>query len=97
MARRWHLEQAAPGREVWYRYSDRTIRSHGHYNTTLNYLHCDPVKHGWVQSPYDWVESSVHWYLQEFGREWLRDLWASTPFATTVGDGTSSTASCISC
>jgi putative transposase len=78
-ARQWNLEDIASGRKVWYRFSDRAIRSERHYYTTLNYIHYNPVKHNWTQSPYDWTESSVHWYLEHFGREWLRDLWRSYP------------------
>jgi putative transposase len=76
-SRKWNLEDATPGRKVWYRYTDRAIRSERHYHTTLNYIHYNPVKHGWARSPYDWMESSVHWYLEHFGRQWLRDVWAS--------------------
>ncbi|MCO5244031.1 MAG: transposase [Anaerolineae bacterium] len=75
----WNIEDSTPGRKVWFRYSDRAIRSDRHYYTTLNYIHANPVKHGWTKSPYDWIENSVHWYLEHFGREWLQDLWASYP------------------
>jgi putative transposase len=75
----WNQEDGERGRKVWFRYSDRAIRSQAHYYTTLNYIHYNPVKHGWVQSPYDWTESSVHWYLEHQGREWLRDLWSQYP------------------
>lgn len=75
----WNLEEATPGRKVWYRYSDRAIRSERHYYTTLNYIHYNPVKHGWTKSPYDWVESSVHWYLEHLGRQWLQDAWLNYP------------------
>lgn len=78
-SRQWNLEDATPGRKVWYRFTDRAIRSERHYYTTLNYIHYNPVKHGLVASPYDWAESSVHWYLECFGREWLRDLWIRYP------------------
>ena len=78
-ARQWNLEEDRMGRKVWFRYSDRAIRSERHYYTTLNYIHFNPVKHGWAESPYDWTESSVHWYLEHFGREWLRDVWAKYP------------------
>ncbi|WPF88905.1 hypothetical protein WEU38_01135 [Cyanobacterium aponinum AL20118] len=37
------------------------------------------MKHNYVNSPYDWLESSVHWYLEEKGREWLRDSWVKYP------------------
>ncbi len=75
----WNGEDCRVGRRVWYRYSDRAIRSEAHYYTTLNYLHYNPVKHGWAKSPYDWMESSVHWYLEHFGREWLRSGWCHYP------------------
>ena len=78
-SRQWNHQEDTPGRKVWYRFSDRAIRSERHYYTTLNYIHYNPVKHGWKQSPYDWVESSVHWYLEHQGREWLRDLWNRYP------------------
>ncbi len=79
LARAWNLEDRAPGRQVWYRFTDRAIRSEAHYYTTLNYIHYNPVKHGWTVSPYDWKYSSVGWYLEHEGREWLRDLWVTYP------------------
>ena len=78
-ARDWNLQDDALGRKVWYRFADRAIRSERHYYTTLNYIHYNPVKHGWAKSPYDWKESSIHWYLVYKGREWLRDLWVRYP------------------
>ena len=78
-AHQWNSEDNAVGRKVWYRYSDRAIRSERHYYTTLNYIHYNPVKHGWIKSPYEWEYSSVHWYLEYKGREWLRDLWNKYP------------------
>jgi putative transposase len=56
----WNRADGAAGRKVWYRYSDRFIRSEAHFYTTLNYVHFNPVKHGWVTTPYEWAESSVH-------------------------------------
>jgi putative transposase len=78
-AREWNREDGTRGRKVWYRFSDRAIRSQRHYYSTLNYIHYNPVKHGWAPSPYTWEDSSVHWYVHDFGREWLRDLWARHP------------------
>ena len=75
----WNLEDGKQGRKIWYSYSDRLIRSDRHYYTTLNYIHYNPVKHKAVNSPYDWEECSVHWYVEYNGREWLRDLWSSYP------------------
>jgi putative transposase len=78
-ARRWNQDDGTTGREVWYRYSDRAMRSERHYLTTLNYIHFNPVKHGWARSVYDWPASSVHWYLEHCGREWLRNTWRECP------------------
>ncbi|MEL6457050.1 MAG: hypothetical protein AAFQ91_02195 [Cyanobacteria bacterium J06621_15] len=64
---------------MWCSFSDRAIRSERHYYTTLNYINYNPVKHNWSKSPYDWVESSVHWYLEYYGREWLRNCWVEYP------------------
>ena len=82
----WNQEDQARRRKIWYRYSDRAMRSEGHYYTTLNYIHYNPVKHGLVTSPYDWVWSSVHWHLEHKGREWLRDLWRRYPLRA-YGEG----------
>ncbi|MCX7593324.1 MAG: transposase [Fischerella sp.] len=78
-SRQWNTEDNATKRKVWYRWSDRAIRSERHYYTTLSYIHYNPVKHNLVKSPYDWVESSVHWYLQTYGQQWLRDCWIQYP------------------
>lgn len=75
----WNLEDNKRGRKIWYRFSDRAIRSERHYYTTLNYIHYNPTKHNYVNSPYDWQESSVHWYLKKYGRQWLRDSWLRYP------------------
>ena len=29
--------------------------------------------------PYDWEESSVKWYLEHYGSDWLRELWVYHP------------------
>jgi len=85
-ARFWNIEDDAIGRKVWYRYADRAIRSERHYYTTLNYIHYNPVKHHWVDSPYAWDISSLTWYLEAKGREWLRDLWCEYPLRS-YGEG----------
>jgi putative transposase len=78
-SRQWNLEDKVAKRKIWYKFSDRAIRCDRHYYTTLNYIHYNPVKHGYVRSPYDWTESSVGWYLETCGRQWLRDSWVEYP------------------
>jgi putative transposase len=72
-------KDGARGRRVWYRSQDRCMRSEAHYYTTINYIHNNPVKHGYVGKWTGWPYSSVHWYLETEGREWLADLWRSYP------------------
>lgn len=79
LSHQWNLEDNTPSRQVWYRFTDRAIRSEGHYYTTLNYVHYNPCKHRCAKTPYDWPQSSVGWYLEHYGRDWLRDLWRTYP------------------
>jgi putative transposase len=75
-AREWNLVDSLVGkRKVWYRFSDRKIRNELHFYRALNYVHFNPVKHGYVDSVYDWPWSSLQNYLEARGREWLRDNW----------------------
>ena len=55
------------------------MRSAGHFFATLNYIHNNPVKHGYVARWAAWPFSSFHWYLQTHGRDWLLDLWRQYP------------------
>ncbi len=74
-----NLEDGQRKRKVWYRCQDRIMRSDSHYYTTLNYIHNNPVKHGYVSSWSDWPFSSFAWYSQTSGRDWLDDLWNLYP------------------
>ena len=55
------------------------IRNEAHYYQALNYIHINPVKHGYVKSPYDWIWSSLAIYVDEKGRDWLREQWEAHP------------------
>jgi len=78
-SRQWNLEDGTVGRKVWYRYTDRAMRGERHFYTTLNYLHYNPVKHGYAQRADEWVCSSFWGYLETNGRDWLKDLWQQYP------------------
>jgi len=81
-ATQWNREDDALGRKVWHGFSDRCIRNERHYFASINYIHANPVKHGYVANAADWKWSSLHTYLDEVGRETLTDWWHSYP----VGD-----------
>lgn len=90
-ARAWNVEDNLTGRrKVWHKFRDRFIRNEGHYYQALNYVHYNAVKHGCVESPYDWPWCSVHFYSDIYGREWLREQWVRHPIGSTwdYGDET---------
>jgi putative transposase len=73
-AHKWNREDNRTGK-FWCSYSDRAIRDEKHFYTALNYIHYNPVKHQLVRSSYDWKETSIHQFLQNYGRDWLRSCW----------------------
>lgn len=78
-SRQWNLEDETVGRKVWYRYTDRMIRSERHFYASINYIHYNPVKHGWVKRIDEWVCSSFWAYLETKDRDWLVDIWRRYP------------------
>jgi putative transposase len=66
-------------RRVWYKFSDQLIRSENHYYCTLNYIHINPYKHGYVNDPFDWPWMSLQSYSELQGLDWLREKWKTYP------------------
>lgn len=60
-------------RRVWFSYWDTCIRTHSGFWTRFNYIHFNPVKHGYVHHPGDWEYSSFDYYAQTKGQGWLDD------------------------
>jgi len=61
---------------VWQRrYWEHLIRDERDMEIHTDYIHYNPVKHGYVLSPKDWNASSFHHYVQ---MELLDDNWGST-------------------
>lgn len=67
------------GRKVWYSYWDRLVRDERDYWTKFNYIHYNPVKHGYVERLKDWHYSSYRDILEAEGEDWVDDCWASYP------------------
>lgn len=44
-------QDATPGRKVWYQYWDRFPRNERDFWSYFNYIHINPIKHGYVQVP----------------------------------------------
>ena len=63
-----------PGRQVWYNFSDRQVRSERHFRACLHYIIWNPVKHGYVETMSDWPWSCVHELTAEHGAAWVEEL-----------------------
>ena len=62
-------------RGIWQtRYMEHTIEDEEDLNNHADYLHYNPVKHGYVRSPADWPWSSFHRFVKagDYPRDWGR-------------------------
>jgi len=75
----WNGEESARGRKVWHRFTDRAIRSEGHFWSTMNYDHHNPVHHGYVKRWQDWPFSSAAAWFEEVGKEKAEEIWNAYP------------------
>jgi len=65
--------QAKGERGIWQRrYWEHLIRDDGDYEKHVDYIHYNPVKHGYVDRASDWTHSSIHRYIQQgiFDKNW---------------------------
>ena len=67
------------GRKVWYDYWDECIRDQEDFYTKLNYIHLNPIKHGYVDDPTKYRFSSYHSYFREKGEKGLKILMNNHP------------------
>jgi putative transposase len=53
-------------RGIWQRrFWEHMIRDASDYEHHINYIHYNPVKHGYVKNPSDWPYSSIHRFIRE--------------------------------
>ncbi|MBW8848446.1 MAG: transposase, partial [Burkholderiales bacterium] len=59
--------RAAKGeRGLWQRrYWEHLIRDDADFERHVDYIHFNPVKHGWAQHAADWPHSSIHRFIRE--------------------------------
>ena len=63
-------------RGIWQRrFWEHAIRDDKDYATHIDYLHFNPVKHGWAKNVIDWPYSSFHRYLNKgiYPADWAGD------------------------
>ena len=67
------------GRRVWHNYWDTCVRTETDYWMRFNYIHHNPVKHGYTLKMEDWLFSSYRYYLGHKGKDWLMDVFRQYP------------------
>jgi putative transposase len=75
----WNDEDESRGRKVWHNCFERPIKTDRHFWATLNYIHHNPVHHGYVEHWQDWPWSSAGEFLREVGRARALELWQRYP------------------
>ena len=75
----WNGEDHQRGRKVWHRAVETRMKSNEHHWATINYVHHNPVKHGYAQHWQDWPFSSAVACLEKLGREEAARLWRAYP------------------
>jgi len=67
-----------PGeRGLWQRrFWEHQIRDEADFHRHIDYIHWNPVKHGWVQQVADWPHSSFHAYLERgiYQKHWCGNI-----------------------
>lgn len=76
---RWNQEDDSHGRTCWHRCSDRRIRSDDHRFAAQNYIHHNPVKHGYVKKWEEWPFSSAMDYIEKMGHDAVLAQWKKYP------------------
>jgi putative transposase len=75
----WNEEEKCRGRKGWFRCADRMMRSEGHVFATINYIHHNPVHHGYVERWREWPYSSAAGYVDAVGRAEAERRWKEYP------------------
>lgn len=75
----WNGEENTRGRKVFFRAVERAMRSDRHFWASLNYVHHNPVHHGYVARWTDWPWSSAGPYLAQTGPTDAARIWHDFP------------------
>jgi REP-associated tyrosine transposase len=76
---KWNGEDNRRRRQVWHNCFDRAISSHRHFWVSMNYIHHNPVLHGYVEKWQDWPWSSAAEFLERVGNERALQIWREYP------------------
>jgi putative transposase len=73
----WVNEQdGTHGRKVWHNFWDSTLTYEKSWIARLNYVHCNPVKHGFVKLARDYPWCSAAWFERVAAASWIKTVYA---------------------
>jgi len=84
LSHEWNGQDQTRGRQVWCGVAERYMRNERHFWATINYVHNNPVHHGYVRRWQEWPFSSAEEYLAQMGHEEAVRIWNEYP---TLGYG----------
>jgi putative transposase len=76
---KWNEEDGSRGRKVWHNCFERPMKTRRHFWATLNYVHHNPVHHGYVEHWQDWPWSSAREFIEAVGKPRALELWLAYP------------------
>jgi putative transposase len=75
----WNGEDNRRGRKAWFNCAETGMKSDRHFWATLNYVHHNPVHHGYVQQWQNWPFSSGGSFIEQCGRDQAEKIWREYP------------------
>ena len=72
---------------VWYQYVDHVIRDEKDYYRHLNYIHQNPIKHGYATKMADYEFSSIRKFIEKEGKDWVVGCFESYPIVDFEPEG----------
>jgi len=76
---KWNGEDDKRGRQVWHNCFERSMKSERHFWASLNYVHNNPVYHGYVTKWQDRTWSSAELFLERIGKDKALEIWKNYP------------------
>ena len=67
------------GRKIFQNYWDHCIRNEHDFYSHFNYIHHNPVKHGYVSEMVDYHFSSYKYWCDKKGKEWMNSCFHTYP------------------
>ena len=75
----WNGEEGTRGRKVFFRATERAMRSERHFWATVNYIHNNPVHHRYVLLWTEWPWGNAREFLEVMGRKEAKRIWKAYP------------------